>query len=138
MSLNKNDIALLKWLYRQSKPVYQNDIPKLTKIDVKTITRSIYKLEKIGLVHREPVVNNKRKTYIVKIDNEKVLKKLEEQGESIFDIRELFIQLSEIPCITCPHIYRCYEGGFYDPVHCQYLLDSISRNKNPSTGNKTK
>jgi len=51
-SLNKTDVFLLKWLNKQKDIVYQNDIPKLTGIDAKTVSKSLYKLEKLGLINK--------------------------------------------------------------------------------------
>lgn len=133
-SLSKHDIVILKWLHGQNKPIYQSDIPKLTGMDLKIVTKSLYKLEKMGLVYREPVIHNKRRTYVVKIDNDKVLKALEEHGESLFSIQDLFMELNDIPCVACPYLFKCYEGGFYDPIYCQYLTNYLSQfKKHPSS-----
>jgi predicted transcriptional regulator len=126
-SLNKYDITLLKWLSKLSKPVYQNDIPKLTGLDLKIVTKSLYKLEKMNLVERKPAVHNKRRTYIVSVDVDKVSKMLEEYGESLLTLSELFKQIKEIPCISCQFIHKCYEGGFYDPIYCSLLSGYLSR-----------
>lgn len=131
-SLNKYDIAILKWIYRAKEAVYQNDLPKLTGLDSKVVTKSLYKLEKLGLVHRETVVHNKRRTYIIKADKEAILSVLERHGETVMSLRELFEQVIDLPCLSCPHINRCYEGGFYDPIYCQVLanyIDSLSARK---------
>jgi DNA-binding MarR family transcriptional regulator len=122
-SLNKYDIALLKWLSKQKDGVYQNEVPRATGINVKAVSKSLYKLEKIGLVTRTPTVHNKRKTYIVSLNREAALKALEEIGESLLDPAELFNQVSKIPCISCQYINRCYEGGFYDPLYCPLLFE---------------
>ncbi|MEM0000875.1 MAG: MarR family winged helix-turn-helix transcriptional regulator [Desulfurococcaceae archaeon] len=124
-SLSKHDLAILKFLCRVSQPVYQNDLPKLTNMDLKVVTKTLYKLEKIGLVQREPAVHHKRRTYLVKVDRDKVTKVLEELGESILSVQELFTQIADLPCITCQNIFRCYEGGFYDPLFCQLLANYI-------------
>lgn len=124
-SLNKHDIVLLKWLSRLNKPVYQSDIPRITGLDMKIVTKSLYKLEKINLIKRKPAVHNKRRTYIVTVDIEKVSKTLEEHGETLLTLSEVFREISDVPCITCPYIFKCYEGGFYDPLYCQMLSNFI-------------
>lgn len=126
-SLNKYDISILKWLSRLNKPVFQNDIPKHIGLDLKVVTKSLYKLEKMNLVERKPAVHNKRRTYIVSVNGEKVSKVLEEYGESILSLPEIFKQIAEIPCISCQHIYRCYEGGFHDPIYCSLLAGYLSQ-----------
>lgn len=125
-SLSKHDLAILKFLCKISRPVYQNDLPKLTNMDLKIVTKALYKLEKIGLVQREPAVHHKRRTYLVRIDKDKVTKVLEELGESVLSIQELFTQIANLPCITCQNIFRCYEGGFHDPLFCQSLANYIA------------
>lgn len=125
-SLNKHDLAILKFLCKTSQPVYQNDLPKLTNMDLKVVTKALYKLEKIGLVQREPAVHHRRRTYLVKINKDRVARVLEELGEPVLSIQELFEQISDLPCITCQNIFRCYEGGFHDPFFCQLLANYIA------------
>lgn len=127
ISLNKHDIAILKWLYRVNQAIYQSDIPKLTGLDSKTVTKSLYKLEKANLVDRKTTHHNKRKTYLIKIDRDKVLKALREYGEDVFNLEELYTEISNIPCISCPHINRCYVGGFNDPLYCQLLANYLEK-----------
>lgn len=124
-SLNKHDIAILKYLIRLNKPVYQNDIPKATGMNLKVVTKSLYKLEKMGLVKRESAIHNKRRTYLVTIEPEKIKPILEEHGEILQSVTDVFLSVSDIPCITCLNIQRCYEGGFFDPVYCQYLWNYL-------------
>ncbi|MEM4718162.1 MAG: MarR family winged helix-turn-helix transcriptional regulator [Desulfurococcaceae archaeon] len=132
-TLNKHDITLLKWLGRLNKPVYQSDIPRITGLDMKIVTKSIYKLEKINLVKRRPAVHNKRRTYIVTVDTNKVVKTLEEHGETLLTLSEVFKEISDVPCITCPYIFKCYEGGFYDPLYCQMLSNFIFKGNSRRT-----
>lgn len=120
-SLNKHDIAILKYLAKLKKPVYQNDIPKITGINLKIVTKSLYKLEKMSLVKRESAIHNKRRTYLVTVDPEKIARFLEEYGEPLETTSDIFLSVSDVPCISCQNIQRCYEGGFFDPIYCQYL-----------------
>jgi len=136
-SLNKNDIALLKWLLRRSKngeEIIQSVIPEKTRLSPKLVSKVLNKLEKLGLVQRTPTVYNKRKTYIVKPNVEVAIKVLREIGEDYADVEETIKEIITIPCVTCPHTERCYEGGFYDPVFCplltKYIEDKITAGKN--------
>lgn len=129
-SLNKYDVEILKFLYKADKPVYQNEIPTLINLDSKAVSKSLYKLEKLKLVSREPVVHNKRRTYIVKVDKEKVLEVLESIGELPLTLSEAVASIINIPCIKCPYVKRCYEGGFYDPTRCQLLIKFVKENSN--------
>jgi len=127
-SLNKTDITILKWLWRQKDQVYQNDIPKLTGLDANAVTKSLYKLEKMNLVIRKPTVHNKRRTYIVQLNHE-VASKILDELNIVLDPIETFNEIVKIPCITCQYINRCYEGGFYDPVHCPHLFTYVFQQK---------
>jgi len=131
LSLNKHDLAILRFLYKINKPVYQSDIPKITNLDLKVATKSLYKLEKLGLLLREPATHNKRRTYLVRLNKGKLAKLLEEYGEFILNSRELFAQIADLPCISCQHIFKCYEGGFHDPIYCP-LLNNYTRTCNES------
>lgn len=129
--LSKRDLVILEWLYRADRPVYQNEISKLINIDSKTVTKSLYKLEKLGLIQRQPAVHNKKKTYIIEVNRDKVAEVLEKHNEHALSLRELFLKIAEIPCIACQHIYRCYEGGFYDPLYCQLLANYMFKLEKP-------
>ncbi|MEM1641218.1 MAG: MarR family winged helix-turn-helix transcriptional regulator [Desulfurococcaceae archaeon] len=120
-SLNKYDIEILRFLYRVENPIYQNDVPSMINLDPKLVSKSLYKLEKMGLVSREPVVHRKRRTYILRIDKKKILEVLEKLGESPLSLREIVLSVIKVPCITCQYTNRCYEGGFYDPLTCPWL-----------------
>ncbi len=128
INLSKNDIIVLKWLLKQSKhgvEVYQSQIPEKTKLSPKVISKVLNKLEKMGLIQRIPTIYNKRKTYIVKPNVEMATKALREIGESYIDIDEIIEDILAIPCVTCPHAEKCYEGGFYDPTFCPLLTKYI-------------
>lgn len=132
-SLNKYDIEILKFLYRSENPIYQNDVSSMVNISSKVVSKSLYKLEKIGLITREPAVHKKRRTYIIRVDKDKVLGLLEELGELPVTIAEAVASIIEVPCVSCQYINKCYEGGFYDPVACLWLSNYIrSKNENQS------
>lgn len=124
-SLNKNDLAILKLLCKLNGPVYQNDIPKLMNADLRVVTRSLYKLEKMRLISREPAVHNKRRTYLIKVDKNRIIRMLEDLGE-ILSLQELFLQIAHLPCIACQHVFKCYEGGFHDPLYCPLLANYVN------------
>lgn len=122
-SLSRNEILLLKYIYRNmnSKVIYQNELSKELNLDPKIVSKSLIRLEKMKIISREPVLHNGRKTYVIKADKNLVLKILEESGEDPLTISESLSKIMSVPCISCQYIYKCYEGGFHDPVNCQYL-----------------
>lgn len=104
-----------------SKVIYQNELSKELNLDPKIVSKLLIKLERMKIVSREPVTRNGRKTYVIKADKGTVLKILEENGEDPLSISESLSKIISVPCISCQFIYRCYEGGFHDPVNCQLL-----------------
>lgn len=124
-SLNKHDIEILKFLYRSENPIYQNDVSSMVNLSSKIVSKSLYKLEKVGLISREPTVHRQRRTYIIRVDKERILSLLEELGELPISITEALTNIIEIPCLHCQYMSRCYEGGFYDPAACLWLSNYI-------------
>mgnify|MGYP001626335568 FL=1 len=123
--LSRRDIEILKSLYKAENPIYQSEIPSLLGLDSKIVSKTLSKLEKLGFITREQVVYNKRLTYLIRVNKKAILEALEEIGESPLTLREIIENATNIPCVICPYINRCYEGGFYDPLTCPRLSGYI-------------
>lgn len=126
MYREKNAEALIvKYLLRNpGGSVYQSQLSKDLNIDSRVVSKVLVKLEKLGAVGREPVMYNSRKTFLLKPNREKLLELAEELGVSIF-LEEAFKSVMDIPCMKCPHIDRCYEGGYHDPSTCTLLTNYL-------------
>ncbi len=97
---------------RGDEGIYQYELWKLLGLDSREGSRLALRLLKKGLIVRKPAVHNGRRTYKLYI-----AKPVKEEVKVSVD----FGSFLEIPCFTCPHLERCYRGGFYDPVKCPVL-----------------
>lgn len=121
--LTELDKKIYKYLLtKKKKGVPQNVLWKELGITSRDASRSLKKLEALGLVKRESIVYEGRRTFLVK----PVKKKLEEVFAEEKRISRPVLSLNgfiEIPCMYCPHINTlCYEGGYYDPRYCDLLI----------------
>ncbi len=121
--LTELDKKIYKYLLKKGKKgVPQNVLWKELGITSRDASRSLKKLEALGLVKRESIVYEGRRTFLVK----PVKKKLKEIFGETKTITKPLISLNgflEIPCMYCPYINTlCYEGGYYDPRHCEILM----------------
>lgn len=94
--------------------MYQSELWKKLELDSREGSRLVQRLLKKGLIRREKVLVNGRKTfklYIVESNSRDPV--LHVSIESILGI----------PCTVCPYIDQCELGGFYEPMTC-ILLDS--------------
>jgi len=92
--------------------VLQSELWKMLGLDSREGSRLVMKLVKRGLVTREQVLVNGRRTYklrAVQVSEEKIAVKI--NIGSILDI----------PCTTCPHIGECARNSFRDPATCPEL-----------------
>jgi len=92
--------------------VLQSDLWKRLGLDSREGSRLVLKLVKKGLVKREQVTVNGRRTYrltIAKVSKEPVSVKI--------DISTIL----DIPCTTCPYINECGPRNFRDPTICPLL-----------------
>ncbi len=110
------------------KGIPQNVLWKELGITSRDASRSLKKLEELGLVKRIPIVYNGRKTFRI-IAIPKPLEEFEEKKEKIIERPLINLEkFLDIPCMTCPYINRCYIGGYYDPIICDWLTDWIKKN----------
>lgn len=127
--LSELDKKIYKYALKFGKKgVPQNVLWKELGITSRDASRSLKKLEELGFVERIPIVHNGRKTFRI-IAILKPLEELEEKKEKIIERPLLDIKkFLDIPCLTCPFINRCYEGGYYDPVICDWMTNWLEKN----------
>ncbi|MEB3846811.1 MAG: Lrp/AsnC family transcriptional regulator [Desulfurococcales archaeon] len=109
----------LKLIEESSDGILQSDLWKMMNLDSREGSRLVLRLVKKGLVKREQVVVNGRRTYrltLAKTTSEPVSVKI--------DISSIL----DIPCATCPFINDCGPRNFHDPRLCP-LLDRWLRAK---------
>lgn len=124
--LSDDDSRILRHILRNSdRPIYQSEIWKELKLDSRAASRSLQKLEAIGLIKRKEAVVNGRKTFLIEPDINKIRQVLVARksikGQTGFE------EVLDIVCVSCPFIHRCYQGGYYDPTSCSWLSEYIRK-----------
>jgi DNA-binding Lrp family transcriptional regulator len=120
-------------LENEGRDILQSDLWKELGLSSKDVSKTLKKLEEEGLIKREPVVYKGRKTYKITVLSDSLLN-LDKIGVTRtrpvgrYLVRKLVNEALDIPCLSCPYINKCYEGGFYDPVNCQFLNEWVLRN----------
>jgi len=107
-----------------NKGILQSELWRKLGINSKEGSRITLRLVKKGIVYREPVIHEGRRTYRLFI-----AKKLEEE----IDISGFI----DIPCFTCTEYVRCSEGGYLSPSTCPklslWLMDEARKVKEEHT-----
>jgi len=129
--LSELDIKVYKYLLEKSgEGVPQNVLWKELGISSRDASRAVKKLESLGLVVREPITYEGRRTYLVKlVKKDPSLISAESLVKTSTASKNLAVldDYLEIPCMYCPYISTsCYVGGYYDPRNCQWLAKWIS------------
>ncbi len=92
-----------------SKGVLQSELFHKLKIDSKEATKIILRLTKKGLIKKEPVMQNGRRTYRLYAEKREL------------DINVSLDVLVEIPCFTCKYLNECAPGNRWNPSTCSIL-----------------
>ena len=85
----------------------QSELWKKFKLTSRDGSRLALKLERMGIIMREKILENKRWTYVLKI------KKTPVSTESI----------ENAPCLVCPVEQKCSLDGEVSPRTCQWIED---------------
>lgn len=91
--------------------VLQSTLSKSLGVDAKTLLRSLSKLEKRGVIKREPYQDGGRRTYKISL-----LKRPQK------------VDLSDVlwvSCTVCPDLERCGRGQPISPETCEKLTAAI-------------
>ena len=94
-------------MVREAGEALQCDLWKALNVSSREGSRITLRLERKGLVKREPIVYNKRKTYKI-----------------VLVRREAKVDVDEVvtcPCFSCPDIERCAPGQPISPGRCPAL-----------------
>ena len=92
--------------------ILQSDLWKILGLDSREGSRLVLKLTKRGVIRREQVSINGRRTYRLF---------LVERKRGLDGVVINVSSLLDIPCLTCPYIDECGEGSFYDPTTCPLM-----------------
>jgi DNA-binding Lrp family transcriptional regulator len=120
------DKKIFEYLLKKGrKGVPQNVLWKELGITSRDASRSLKKLEALGIVKRKEIVYEGRKTFLVKLVK-KDLNALSSEQKTVEKPVINFKKFLDIPCMYCPYIDTlCYEGGYYDPRNCEILFNWI-------------
>lgn len=116
--MEQKALELIKKRGEQGVP--QSELWKLLGIDSRDGSRIALRLLKKGLITREPITYNGKKTYVLYYVQPRAPRVL----ISIDSIRD-------IPCFRCPYVSRCGPGNFYNPETCVYLSQWLRDNPDP-------
>ncbi|HDO20603.1 MAG: hypothetical protein NDF53_03080 [archaeon GB-1867-097] len=97
------------------KGILQSELWKILGTDSREGSRIAIRLEKKGLINREPAVYAGKRTFKL------TLIKREGRKVSIENVKGC-------PCFTCPNLTRCGEGQNITPIKCEKLTDWIMKN----------
>ncbi len=98
------------------KGVIQRELWKKIGIDGREGVRYLNRLEKMGIIRREPIMIGKRRTYRIFL----VKEALRERKVEI-EVEEEFAPLFDVPCFTCPHLENCDRGKEITSKTCKKL-----------------
>ncbi|MFP3265026.1 MAG: Lrp/AsnC family transcriptional regulator [Acidilobus sp.] len=114
MSENSNDIdeRALSVLRQYKDGMLQSELWKTLGISSREGSRLVLRLMRRGMIKREEVTVNGRRTYKLYAV---------EVGTPKFSISVDVSSILDIPCAACPRINECGAGGFYDPSTCPLL-----------------
>lgn len=92
--------------------ILQSELWKILGTDSREGSRIAIRLERKGIITREPIVHDGKHTY-----NLKIIKREPK--------RILISSIKGIPCFTCPILMKCGPGGEITPIDCQKLYEWI-------------
>lgn len=114
--LVKLESVALELIRENNGSMLQNELWKKLNLDSREGSRLVLRLLKKGLIRREEVMVNGRKTYRLYIVEDTTRRKT-------LTLRVKLETAIEIPCFTCPILEECGHSDLSDPHSCQ-LLDS--------------
>lgn len=108
--------------YDKKGGIIQIELYKKLKISGKEGYRLVLKLLRKGLIKREEVIVNGRKTYRLTL--------VKHPLDNIVKVHLNLIM--HIPCFTCKELERCALGTYFNPITCSQINDFL---KNLNSGN---
>ena len=93
----------------ETKGILQNILWRKLKLSSRDGSRLALKLERMGMITREKILENGRWTYLL------LIKKIPISTKSI----------ENAPCLVCPVESKCSTDGEISPKTCQYIEDWV-------------
>lgn len=113
--LAKLEAQALELIRENNGSIFQNELWKRLNLDSREGSRLVLRLLRKGLIQREEVMVNGRKTYRLFI--------VEENRRKAFTVKVKLARVVGIPCFTCTQLEECGYSELSDPRSC-HLLDS--------------
>ena len=104
----------------ESEGMFQNELWKKLKLSSRDGSRLSLKLERMGTINREKLLENNRWTYKL------ILKKTPISTQSI----------ENAPCLVCPVEQKCSLEGEISPTNCQFIEDWVLADMKKPTKSK--
>ncbi|MEM1619720.1 MAG: MarR family transcriptional regulator [Fervidicoccaceae archaeon] len=98
-------------ILNEKGPVTQFALREVLGSDSKKVSRVVRKLERLGLLRREPYVENGKRTY-------KLMASRRMNGQIVSVNLEL---VSMTPCFSCKHLFDCSQNPRLSPATCSTL-----------------
>ncbi|MCS7107492.1 MAG: Lrp/AsnC family transcriptional regulator [Acidilobaceae archaeon] len=108
-------------LIKSKGSVLQSELWKMLSLDSREGSRLVQRLIKRGLVGREEVTMNGRRTFRLV-----VLQRNKKEGSILINIESII----DLPCTVCPQIDQCEPGNSVEPGTCAIMdnwLDKVIR-----------
>lgn len=124
MNLDKDNVEfkiLEEVLSSEKKCAYQFELRKKLNLSNKTLTKVLKKLENEGIIKREKAYRSGRTTYRIIIVNQELALRMLKAKTKEPELNDF----TDIPCLSCPYVDSCFEGGYYEPTSCQWLWSWI-------------
>jgi len=126
---DENEKVAMELIKKYKKGVLQSELWKKMGLDSREGSRLVLRLSKKGLIKREQVTVNGRRTYRIFI------------AEKPIESKVLNVSISsilDIPCTTCPYIDECDLGGFHQSSTCMLLELWLTREATLSSARNRK
>lgn len=105
----------------EKKCAYQFELRRKLNLSTKTVSKALRKLESEGVIKREKAYRSGKTTYRITIANQELAMRILEAT-----VKEPELSgFTDIPCLSCPYVDSCFEGGYYEPTSCQWLWSWI-------------
>jgi len=101
-----------------SEGILQSELWRRLGLDSREGSRLVLRLAKKGLVRREQVIVNGRRTYRLHYTR---------PPSTELKLKVTLDDVLEIPCFTCPYLEECGPGNFNDPRTCPVLHAWLER-----------
>lgn len=140
LQLSPEELKVYEVIKRETKAsggIKQTQIrkhPELRDIDPKRITQIIRKLAKLNLIERTLLDEGGKRSYLLmsKEEGYKEIPTAKDEADRNMQLtttsvlmKQIDVDLLDIPCIKCKHLFECGVGRSYDPLRCPLMTSFV-------------